>query len=202
MRGWIEHLGIRASRCAAGLMICLAMCTPAFSQALAPSVQPPATEPPSAASAITPATPAAPDITPSQPAPAVTPAPVKPTRNPGFVEELGKLWKDSASRLSSGWKGSQKTLEDFNAKTKDATESLTRVQSVTTGRAACPMTANGAPDCNVAAEKLCKGKGFKSGKSLDIETAEKCSAKVYLSGRTGAPGECRTENFVTRAICQ
>jgi hypothetical protein len=202
MRGWIEHLGIQASRCAAGLMICLAMCAPAFSQALAPSVQPPATEPPPAASATTPATPAAPDIAPSQPAPAVTPAPVKPTGNPGFVEELGKLWKDSASRLSSGWKGSQKTLEDFNAKTKDATESLTRVQSVTTGRTACPMTANGAPDCNVAAEKLCKGKGFKSGKSLDIETAEKCSAKVYLSGRTGAPGECRTENFVTRAICQ
>lgn len=191
-------------------MICLAMCAvmltapvPAFSQALTPSSQPSAPEPPpSAASAITPATPVAPDITPSQPAPAVTPAPVKPTGNPGFVEELGKLWKDSASRLSSGWKGSQKTLEDFNAKTKDATESLTRVQSVTTGRAACPMTSNGAPDCNVAAEKLCKGKGFKSGKSLDIETAEKCSAKVYLSGRTGAPGECRTENFVTRAICQ
>jgi hypothetical protein len=174
---------------------------PAFSQAPAPSAQPTATEPPPAASATTPAIPA-PAVTPSQPAPAVTPVPVKPTGNPGFVEELGKLWKDSASRLSSGWKGSQKTLEDFNAKTKDATESLTRVQSVTTGRAACPMTANGAPDCNIAAEKLCKGKGFKSGKSLDIETAEKCSAKVYLSGRTGAPGECRTENFVTRAICQ
>lgn len=122
--------------------------------------------------------------------------------NPGFVEELGKLLKDSASHLSTGWKGSQKTLEDLNAKTKDATESLTRMQSVTTGRAACPVTANGAPDCNIAAEQLCKGKGFKSGKSLDIETSEKCSAKVYLSGRTGAPGECRTENYVTRAVCQ
>ena len=118
------------------------------------------------------------------------------------MEELGKLLKDSASHLSSSWKGSQKTLEDLNTKTKDATESLTRVQSVITGRTACPMTANGAPDCVVAAEQLCKGKGFKTGKSVDIETAEKCSAKVYLSGRTGAPGECRTENFVTRAICQ
>ena len=119
-----------------------------------------------------------------------------------MVEELGKLLKDSAAHLSSSWKGSQKTLEDLNAKTKDATESLTRAQSVITGRVACPMTANGAPNCNVAAEQLCKGKGFKSGKSLDMETAEKCPAKVYLSGRTGAPGECRTENFVTRAICQ
>lgn len=170
----------------------IAVPLPAFSQALAPSGQAPDLTPP----------PAAPAIAPPPPSPASPPAPAKPAHNPGLVEEFGKLLKDSASHLSSGWKGSQKTLEDLNAKTKDATESLTRVQSVTTGRAACPMTANGAPDCNVAAEQLCKGKGFKSGKSLDIETSEKCSAKVYLSGRTGAPGECRTENYVTRAVCQ
>lgn len=183
---------------------------PAFSQTSGPPAQGPAQIP-------APVPPAAPD-TPSPPdprsspaseAPAVSPPqpssaplPAKPTHHPGFLEELGKVLKDSASHLSSTWKGSQKTLEDINAKTKDATESLTRVQSVMTGRAACPVTANGAPDCVAAAEQLCKGKGFKSGKSLDIETAEKCSAKVYLSGRTGAPGECRTENFVTRAICQ
>lgn len=169
---------------------------PAFSQALVPSGQAPdSTPPPPAAPAVAPP----PQSPASPPSPSPSPAPV---HNPGLVEELGKMLKDSASQLSSGWKGSQKTLEDLNAKTKDATESLTRVQSVTTGRAACPMTANGAPDCNVAAEQLCKGKGFKSGKSLDIETSEKCSAKVYLSGRTGAPGECRTENYVTRAVCQ
>lgn len=169
----------------------LASPLPALSQSLAPTGQAPdSTLPPAA-----PVAPAAPAVTPP-------PAPAKPAHNPGLVEEFGKLLKDSASHLSSSWKGSQKTLEDLNAKTKDATESLTRVQSVITGRASCPMTANGAPDCVVAAEQLCKGKGFKTGKSLDIETAEKCSAKVYLSGRTGAPGECRTENFVTRAICQ
>lgn len=170
----------------------IAVPLPALSQALAPSGQTPDPTPP----------PAVPAIAPPSPSPAQPSTPAKPAHNPGLVEELGKLLKDSASNLSSGWKGSQKTLEDLNAKTKDATESLTRVQSVTTGRAACPMTANGAPDCNVAAEQLCKGKGFKSGKSLDIETSEKCSAKVYLSGRTGAPGECRTENYVTRAVCQ
>jgi hypothetical protein len=178
--------------------IMLAPPLPAFSQSLAPSGQAPdPTLPPTA-----PATPAAPAVAPPPPSPAPPPAPAMPAHRPGFLEELGKVLKDSASHLSSSWKGSQKTLEDLNAKTKDATESLTRVQSVITGRAACPMTANGAPNCVVAAEQLCKGKGFKTGKSLDIETAEKCSAKVYLYGRTGAPGECRTENFVTRAICQ
>jgi len=168
----------------------IAVPLPAFSQALAPSGQMPDPMPP----------PAAPAIAPPPPSPA--PPPAAPVHNPGLVEKLGKLLKDSASNLSSSWKGSQKTLEDLNTKTKDATESLTRVQSVTTGRAACPITANGAPNCNVAAEQLCKSKGFKSGKSLDIETSEKCSTKVYLSGRTGAPGECRIENYVTRAVCQ
>ena len=197
MGGSIGHLRIVARRFAAGLVMCamiLAVPLPAFSQTVGPSAQAPAPPPASPA----PDTPAAPAVAPSPP-PA---APAKPAHRPGFVEELGKLLKDSASHLSSSWKGSQKTLEDLNTKTKDATESLTRVQSVITGRTACPMTANGAPDCVVAAEQLCKGKGFKTGKSVDIETAEKCSAKVYLSGRTGAPGECRTENFVTRAICQ
>jgi hypothetical protein len=184
--------------CLAIVAAMLAAPLPALSQSLAPSGQTPDPAPPPAA----PLAPAAPAIAPPPPSPAPPPAPAMPAHKPGFLEELGKVLKDSASHLSSSWKGSQKTLEDLNAKTKDATESLTRVQSVITGRTACPVTANGAPDCNVAAAQLCKGKGFKTGKSLDIETAEKCSAKVYLSGRTGAPGECRTENFVTRAICQ
>jgi hypothetical protein len=181
----------------------LAAPRPAFSQTAGPPVQVQAPVPAPPAAPVTPSSPVsdAPAVLPPQP-PSAPPPPARPAHHPGFLEELGKVLKDSASHLSSTWKGSQKTLEDLNAKTKDATESLTRVQSVVTGRTACPVTANGAPDCVAAAEQLCKGKGFKSGKSLDIETAEKCSAKVYLSGRTGAPGECRTENFVTRAICQ
>jgi len=170
--------------------VMLAAPRPALSQGAGSSAQAPATQPPAPSGA--------PALAPS-PAP---PAQTKPVGNPGLVEELGKLLKDSASHLSTGWKDQQKTLEDFNAKTRDATESLTRVQTVITGRATCPVTANGAPDCNAAAEQLCRAKGFKSGKSLDIETAEKCSVKAYLSGRTGKPGECRTENFVTRAVCQ
>src|SRR3569623_1316590 len=196
----IGHQRIRARRFKARLVMSLAIGVimlapppPAISQSLAPSGQTPDPPPPPVA----PVPPAAPTLTPPPP-----PAPATAAEYPGLVEECGKFLKDSASHLSSSWKGSQKTLEDLYAKTKDATESLTRVQSVITGRAACPMTANGAPDCVAAAEQMCKGKGFKTGKSLDIETAEKCSAKVYLYGRTGAPGECRTENFVTRAICQ
>jgi hypothetical protein len=46
------------------------------------------------------------------------------------------------------------------------------------------------------------GKGFKEGKSLDTDAAAKCSAKVYLPGYKRGPGDCRTENYVTRALCQ
>lgn len=135
------------------------------------------------------------------PLPAAPPVNPPPRSNPGLVEELGKLFRDSASSLSSTWKDSKETIEDLNSR---ATNSLPRIapQTLVKGRAVCPLAANGAPDCKSASDQLCKANGYKEGKSLDVESAEKCSAKVYLSGRTGAPGECRTENYVTSAACQ
>jgi hypothetical protein len=70
------------------------------------------------------------------------------------------------------------------------------------GRAACLVSANGAPDCKAGADRLCQSKGYKEGKSLDTDAAEKCSPKVYLPGRKREPGGCKTENYVTRALCQ
>jgi hypothetical protein len=70
------------------------------------------------------------------------------------------------------------------------------------GHAKCNNAPNGAPDCLAAANALCKAKGFDSGKSLDMTTAEVCPAKVLMSGRSGAPGECKDETFVSRALCQ
>jgi len=71
-----------------------------------------------------------------------------------------------------------------------------------TGRAACTVASNGAPDCKAGADKLCQSKGYKEGKSLDTDAAEKCSPKVFIPGRKREPGDCRTENYVTRALCQ
>jgi hypothetical protein len=48
---------------------------------------------------------------------------------------------------------------------------------------------------------VCKAKGFESGKSLDMTTAEVCPPKVLLSGRNSG-AECRDETFVSRALCQ
>jgi hypothetical protein len=52
-----------------------------------------------------------------------------------------------------------------------------------------------------AANSVCKAKGFGSGKSVDMTTAEVCPPKVLLSGRTSGP-DCRTETFVSRVLCQ
>lgn len=131
--------------------------------------------------------------------------------NPGLVEEIGKLLrdsatgiKDSASGLTSKLPSAKDTIEGINNTAKGATDSLTRItpplsnQTVVAGRAICPPAGNGAPDCKLASDLLCKEKGYKEGRSVDIETSQKCSAKDYLAGR----GACRTENFVTRAVCQ
>ena len=60
-------------------------------------------------------------------------------------------------------------------------DSLSRwpASSMVTGRTACLVAANGAPDCKAGADKLCQSKGYKEGKSLDTDAAEKCSPKVY-----------------------
>ena len=97
------------------------------------------------------------------------------------------------------------TIDDLNARAKGAGESLSNIAKPSTmvsGRAACLVAANGAPDCKAGADRLCQSKGYKEGKSLDTDAAEKCSPKVYLPGRQREPGDCKTENYVTRALCQ
>jgi hypothetical protein len=97
------------------------------------------------------------------------------------------------------------TIDDLNARTKDARDSLWRLakpSSMVTGRMMCPASVNGVPDCKAGTDKLCQTKGFKEGKSLTIDSAEACSAKVLIPGRTRKPDDCRTDSFVTRALCQ
>ena len=156
-----------------------------------------------------------PDRPPSQPpAPQPNePAPPSPAESPGLINEIGKLLEKSKSILPT-LKSPQEAIEDLNTRardaTKDAGEGLSRLANpslikpslMVTGRMACPVSANGAPDCKAGADKLCQSKGHKEGKSLDTDAAEKCSAKVYLPGRKREPGDCRTENYVTRALCQ
>ena len=124
--------------------------------------------------------------------------------NPGLINEIGKLFEKSKSLLPP-LKSPSETIDDLNARTKDAGQSLSNIAKPSTmvsGRAACLVAANGAPDCKAGADRLCQSKGYKEGKSLDTDAAEKCSPKVYLPGHKRQPGDCKTENYVTRALCQ
>src|SRR3954471_11958979 len=148
-----------------------------------------------------PAPPAETDAPPPPPA-----APPPHSENPGLFNEIGKLFDNPSSLLPSlpTLKSPTETIEDLNARAKDATDGLSRLATplVVRGRVACPVTANGGPDCKAASDKLCQTKGFKEGKSLDTDQAQACSAAALLSGGNKEPGNCRTENYVTRALCQ
>ncbi|WP_426439935.1 hypothetical protein [Bradyrhizobium genosp. P] len=120
------------------------------------------------------------------------PAPVE-HDNPGLISEIGKLFEKSKSMLPP-LKSPSETMNDLS--------NIARPSAMVSGRAACVVASNGAPDCKIGADRLCQSKGFKEGKSLDTDASEKCSPLVYLPGHKRGPNDCKTENFVTRALCQ
>ncbi|MFO1109669.1 MAG: hypothetical protein U1E61_10840 [Bradyrhizobium sp.] len=184
MHGWTDH---RSAVCAIGAAFALSMTLiagPALPQAAAPPLGVQSPSPQSAS--------------PPQPQQPPAPEPAAPPReeNPGLINELGKLW-DKLPKIKSP----SETIEDI----KGAGESLTnlaRPAMMVTGRMACAVSANGAADCKAGADRLCQSKGYKEGKSLDTDAVEKCSPKVFIPGRQRQPGDCKTENYVIKALCQ
>jgi hypothetical protein len=145
---------------------------------------------------------------PQQGQPEPSPSPPPREENPGLFNDMGKLFEKSLSILPT-LKSPQETIDDLNTRAKDAakdaSDSLSRLakpSSMVSGRMICPVSANGAPDCKLGADKLCQTKGYKEGKSLNSDSAETCSAKVLIPGRVRKPDDCRTDNYVTRALCQ
>ncbi|WP_249136487.1 hypothetical protein [Bradyrhizobium tropiciagri] len=119
-------------------------------------------------------------------------APVE-RENPGLINEIGKLFERSKTALPP-LKSPGETFNDLT--------NIARPSTVVTGRAVCVVASNGAPDCKTGADRLCQSKGFKEGKGIDTDASEKCSPLVYLPGHKRGPNDCKTENFVTRAVCQ
>jgi hypothetical protein len=167
---------------------------------------PQAAKPPPAASLTdpvqAPASQAPPDQAAAQPGEPAAPG----AENPGLFNEIGKLFDNPSSIIPSfpALKSPKQAIDDFNAGAKDATDGLSRLTSplMVRGRMVCPVAANGASDCKAASDKLCQTKGFKEGKSLDTDSAQSCSAAALLSGGNRVPGNCQTNYYVTRALCQ
>jgi hypothetical protein len=126
------------------------------------------------------------------PPPATPPAAAR-EDNPGLINEMGKLF-DKLPSILPPIKSPGETINDLSRLAKPST--------MVSGRVACPVSSNGAPDCKQAADQLCQSKGYKEGKSLNADSSEKCSAKVLIPGRPRKPDDCRTDTFVTSALCQ
>lgn len=184
-----------------GLVPCLALALLALAnRALAQDGAPPQQP---VAPLAEPAAPPAGPPSPGQPAPQNG----APAFAPGLVDKLGDLVKGSVDgikgsvdSLSSGLKGTQQTIQDLNQGTVDALSRLP-VTGFATGRAVCTRADNGAPDCRLASDQLCQAKGFKTGRGVDIESAENFNPRIFLPGYQRKPDDCRTDNYVTRAAC-
>lgn len=142
------------------------------------------------------------------------PAGAQGREDPGFFGSIGRWFDEQFSGINSTFKDAGRKVESFGheagvaakstaAGAKDAADAVARIPNtrVIRGHEKCRVAPNGAPDCIVAADALCKAKGFESGKSLDMTTAEECPAKVWASGRK-SEGDCSTITFVSRALCQ
>lgn len=141
---------------------------------------------------------------------------------PGFFESVGRWFDRQAENFTSTFGGARSTVQEFGheagvaaSKTVDsakdvakgvavgAADAVSRLPStrVVSGHEKCRVAPNGAPDCGAAADAVCRAKGFKSGSSVDMTTAEVCPPEVWLGGRNSGP-RCRTETFVSRALCR
>lgn len=125
--------------------------------------------------------------------PPSTPAAPAREDNPGLINEMGKLF-DKLPSILPPIKSPRETMNDLSR--------LATPSTMVSGRMVCPASPNGGPDCKQAADRLCQNKGYREGRSLNADAVEKCSAKVLIPGRQRKPDDCRTDTFVTSALCQ
>jgi hypothetical protein len=186
-------------------------------------------DPASAASSAAPTTsqpaapPSVPPLTlPSQPPPPTAAAPQAAEEKRGFFDDFSRWWHDSVTDFNAKLKEQQSKIDDFNKKSAEAAKDAATATQQAMKNAAdamvksatakvieihepCAIAGNGAADCASAAVNACKGKGFSDGQPLDVRTAEKCNASLWLQGQGqqhSAAAECPVETVVLRAACQ
>jgi len=150
----------------------------------------------------------------------------QPKQEPGVLESIARWFEQGFSNIKRGLGDAKGNIDNLGDKaasagksigekaaevgkgaadaTKGAVDAVVKLPSarVVEGRELCGISPNGAPDCRVAARTICAAKGFAGGSSIDFVSAEKCPPAVWMNRRKAEPGECTTETFVTRAMCQ
>jgi hypothetical protein len=129
----------------------------------------------------------------------------------GIGGQAGTAAKDAADAATTVGKGAADAATTVGKGAVDAARGAADVAGtaarlplsrVVSGRERCTIAPNGAPDCRMAADALCKNKGFASGTSVDFENAENCPAQVLLAGKSAEERNCPIEYFVTKSLCQ
>ncbi len=212
-----------AARC----LLAAALAAAGASVALAQTGQPPAAVTPApAAGATTPAAPppapqAAPagalPALPPQPPPVAAPLASAPAEKHGFFSDFGQWWDQSMADFKAKMKAQQTQIDTFNKQSADAAkdaatatgqamksaaDAMTHFSHVIEIQETCPVAGNGAADCATTATNVCKGKGYNAGEPLDVRTAEKCSASLWVSGQPPAQADCPVETVLLRVACQ
>jgi hypothetical protein len=127
---------------------------------------------------------------------------------PPGIEIFGRWLEQGTTRFKSDLQGAQETFDKLGTQTldaaKDATGAVVALPNarIVVAHERCASAQNGSADCQAAAETLCRGKGFQTGKSLDTQSELKCPAKLLLERRSPNDKDCLTEIFITRAMCQ
>ncbi len=217
--GWPDGAAVIARRLSSGscrsagrcALVALVVSLVPVGGVCAQTAQPPAPAPaaPPPGPVTTPATPAASStaiVLPPQP-PSLPP---QPPEKRGFLNDFGSWWNKSVADFNAKVKDQQGKLDDFNkqsaAATQDAMKSTfdaLRPSKLVEMHEVCATAGNGAPDCAPAVTNACRAKGYKSGEPVDIRTAEKCSASLWVSGQQApTSGDCPNETVVLRAACQ
>jgi len=65
----------------------------------------------------------------------------------------------------------------------------------------CASSGSGGPDCGEAAARVCKTKGFSSGKPVDVASANACRLNSSPALRPGVVATCRTKYELTASLC-
>src|SRR5262249_28910171 len=127
-----DHRLMRCGSIAAAALALLVAAGVAWPQAAPPTLGVPS-----------PSQPSVPNPPPPSPQPQQQPQPPAAPpgeENPGLINELGKLWDKSISVLPK-IKSPSETLDDLSNMAKPST--------MVSGRVACAVSANGAPDCKL-----------------------------------------------------
>ncbi len=139
--------------------------------------------------------------------------PTAPEEKRGFLNGLGDWWNNSIASFNAKMKEQQAKLEEFNKQQSDAAKDAQEAMKKAAGamfstsklietQQLCPTAGNGAPDCATAATNVCKAKGFSAGQPIDIRTAERCKASLWVSGQNPMTADCPVETVLLRVACQ